>query len=387
MKNIVLFEHAGSSNHGCEAIIRSTARLLDSKNVKITLASFNPQEDFKYGIDKVCKIIPCADDKKNLRYYVSRLIIKFANNYTPYFRLSFKRFLNSVNQNNLYLSTGGDNYCYETKIKGCMFFNSEIKKRKGKTVLWCASIEPNLISKDKIRKDLCNYDLIVARETITYNALEENGIKNIILCPDPAFLLEKKDVSYPKNIESRGIVGINISPLILDVSENSKLAFENYKNLITHILSNTNYVISLIPHVMWDGGNDREIIDKLYREYSYSDRIYKVGDNDCMVLKGYISKCKYFIGARTHTTIAAYSCNIPTLVVGYSVKAKGIAKDLFGTYEKYVLPVQNLKRDDELIASFKWLVENEIKIKHKLSERISTYPDKYKDVITKLNNL
>ena len=55
-----------------------------------------------------------------------------------------------------------------------------------------------------------------------------------------------------------------------------------------------------------------------------------------------------FIGARTHSTIAAYSSGVPTLVVGYSVKAKGIAKDLFGTEENYVLPVQALKEENNL---------------------------------------
>ena len=51
-----------------------------------------------------------------------------------------------------------------------------------------------------------------------------------------------------------------------------------------------------------------------------------------------------FIGARTHATIAAYSSCVPTLVVGYSIKARGIAKDLFGTDEGYVLPVQALAK-------------------------------------------
>ncbi len=51
---------------------------------------------------------------------------------------------------------------------------------------------------------------------------------------------------------------------------------------------------------------------------------------------------------RTHATIAAYSTGVPTLVVGYSVKARGIARDLFGTEDGYVLPVQQLKESDEL---------------------------------------
>ena len=72
-----------------------------------------------------------------------------------------------------------------------------------------------------------------------------------------------------------------------------------------------------------------------------------------MELKGYIARCRFFIGARTHSTIAAYSSGVPTLVLGYSVKSKGIAKDLFGTYENYVLTVQQLKEYSELGRAFK----------------------------------
>ena len=64
-----------------------------------------------------------------------------------------------------------------------------------------------------------------------------------------------------------------------------------------------------------------------------------------------------FIGARTHATIAAYSPR-PTLVVGYSIKARGIAKDLFGTDEGYVLPVQALAQKEDLVNAFDWLYQN-----------------------------
>ena len=47
-------------------------------------------------------------------------------------------------------------------------------------------------------------------------------------------------------------------------------------------------------------------------------------------MKYAISKCRYFIGARTHSTIAALSSEIPTLSIGYSIKARGINEDIFG---------------------------------------------------------
>ena len=77
-----------------------------------------------------------------------------------------------------------------------------------------------------------------------------------------------------------------------------------------------------------------------------------------------------FIGARTHATIAAYSSCVPTLVVGYSVKAKGIAKDLFGTYDNYVIPVQQLESEDALIDAFQWMADYEEDIRKHLKEII-----------------
>ena len=80
-----------------------------------------------------------------------------------------------------------------------------------------------------------------------------------------------------------------------------------------------------------------------------------------------------FIGARTHATIAAYSSCVPTLVVGYSVKARGIARDLFGTEDKYVLPVQKLARREELIEAFEWLKAEEITMAQHLQNIMPAY--------------
>jgi len=40
-----------------------------------------------------------------------------------------------------------------------------------------------------------------------------------------------------------------------------------------------------------------------------------------------------FAGARTHSTIAALSSGVPTLSFAYSIKARGINRDLFGHTE------------------------------------------------------
>ena len=48
MKHYILYYHGGSANHGCEALVRTTAELLDYKNNRISLASFRPEDDKKF---------------------------------------------------------------------------------------------------------------------------------------------------------------------------------------------------------------------------------------------------------------------------------------------------------------------------------------------------
>lgn len=93
-----------------------------------------------------------------------------------------------------------------------------------------------------------------------------------------------------------------------------------------------------------------------------------------------------FIGARTHSTIAAYSQCIPTLVIGYSVKARGIAKDLFGTYDNYVYPVQQIQNENDLIAPLEFLISNKDSIKKHLENIMPEYISKTKEVVEILNN-
>ncbi|MCI5756225.1 MAG: polysaccharide pyruvyl transferase family protein, partial [Firmicutes bacterium] len=96
----------------------------------------------------------------------------------------------------------------------------------------------------------------------------------------------------------------------------------------------------------------------------------------------------FFVGARTHATIAAYSSAVPTLVVGYSVKARGIARDLFGDETGYVLPVQSLRGKNDLTRAFENIAENESAIRDRLvkimpewKERAGAAGDKIKELI------
>ncbi len=384
-KKTVLYMHAGSYNHGCEAIVRSTISIFDQDD--ILLMSDNKNEDIEYRVDKLCSIDQAAymGSKISIPYVFSRVMAKFFGVLKFYRNLCYRNFLNSVSKKSLYFSIGGDNYCYDTKIKRCMFLNDEINRRGGKTVLWGVSIEPDIIKNKKVNRDLKKYSLIVARESITMDAIVESGLTNVVYCPDPAFRLQKAaDVERKFDGD---IVGINISPMALDYSANSEMLREAYIKMINHILETTACSIYLVPHVIWNGGDDRVALQALYDSIEQKERLFMVQDADCETLKGYISHCRFFVGARTHSTIAAYSQEIPTLVVGYSVKARGIAKDLFGDWQGYVKPVQNIASENDLVESLDFIMQHEEEIRNTLHEKLMTYPKYYEDVKEKIMNL
>mgnify|MGYP000204271813 FL=1 len=67
---------------------------------------------------------------------------------------------------------------------------------------------------------------------------------------------------------------------------------------------------------------------------------------------------------------------VPTLVLGYSVKSRGIAKDIFGSYENYVLPINQINEETDVQKSFMYILNNYSKIKFILENTIPSYKEK-----------
>lgn len=139
------------------------------------------------------------------------------------------------------------------------------------------------------------------------------------------------EVVTSKEFVEKNTVGINVSPLIIEREGCNGMTMQNYEMLIEHILATSDMSVALIPHVVWSHNDDRKPLLLLYNKFRDTGRIYLQEDCNACELKSVISRCRFMVVARTHASIAAYSTGVPTLVVGYSVKAHGIAKDLFGT--------------------------------------------------------
>lgn len=127
----------------------------------------------------------------------------------------------------------------------------------------------------------------------------------------------------------------------------------------------------------------------ILEKYKDTNRVFMMDHSkyNAKELKGFISRCRLFIGARTHSTIAAYSTGVPTLALGYSIKARGIAKDLFGKIEGHVVPVDTIKKDTDLIAPFDNLLKNEVELRIHLSKMMQGYKNAAHQAATRIEDI
>ena len=386
MKKIYLFGHAGSSNHGCEAIVRSTIELLHTWNsgYETILCSKAKEEDEKYLLNQKIDIIQdqlCL--KKNSIDYIKLYYkTKVKKEKDADISIKYKKLMKNMDSSDIYMSIGGDNYCYDWWGQFALMHN-EARKKTDKTVLWSCSINPESVT-DKMKRDLEKYSLITARESISYNVLKKIN-KNTWLIPDVAFRLKYNHNNIFEKKEKT--VGINLSPLVLKYESEQGLVMENYYKLIEFILEKTNLHILLVPHVVANQNDDREVLNILFEKYKNTKRISLQEDADCCTLKNVISQCDFFIGARTHATIAAYSIGIPTLVTGYSNKSIGIATDLFGDWKNYVVDIRKAQSENELKNAFEFILNNEDEIRKKLDNIMENYKKSIDQINSVLDQL
>ena len=258
MNKIYFYAHGGSANHGCEAIVRGSLNILNNEFYEKKLFSFNKIADIEYGLDKIIKLEQCGPILSFKKTWKSKIKILF-----PIFLLKIiKNELKKLSKNNknkkdyniiynnlfdkeknaMYLSIGGDMYCYDNNTM-LGEINKILNYQNKKTVLWGCSIEPKDIKENKIlQEDLKRYSLITARESLTYNALIENEINNNThLFPDPAFLLDKEiPIDLPENLIPNNTVGLNVSPIAQNLEKVNNIVCKNFVELMKYVIKNTN---------------------------------------------------------------------------------------------------------------------------------------------------
>ncbi len=387
MNRVVLCGNSGGDNRGCEAIVRSTAKIFKLCGIKDIVAfSFQAEHDIELGLDKLIDIRPYSKVNKLHRvyYWARRKLLKDYYCNAMYQHEAVKKELRA---DDLVINVGGDTYCYPEPSYVSYTLNLITEKRKIKNVFWGCSVDDRLADDEEKQRDINRYYHIVTRESYTEEIVKkfsENKAKVLRAC-DPAFWLDIEETSLPQGFLDGNTVGINLSPLVFEKMEGIE-ASDTYKNvicLIDYILKKTDMNICLIPHVYNARNNsaDLEVLNKIKSVYAEDKRVSIVIENlNCCQLKYIISRCRFFVGARTHSTIAAYSTHIPTIVLGYSIKSRGIAYDLFGTEDGYVVSWKDLTSPGILRKMFRDMQENEEKIKSHYADVMPGYKESVMNV-------
>lgn len=388
---IYLSGQTNFGNRGCEALVRSTTGLLSKvfNDLEILVPTYDKSKDQPQWPDSEkigVKFVDAQDIPASLIWWN-----RFATRIKWFKALTYPRYTLPENiakdilGSDALIMTGGDVISLEYGLASLFYWSLQVdfaNKHNIPTILWAASVGPfssDPIIEKKMIVHLKKYSAITVRETESFKYLQSLGISNVKLVADPAFTLlpEPFDVDELTFGNSDNILGFNLSPLVRGYrpTEESRRQFdEESVNFIRHVIENTDLSVLLIPHVdPLDGdseNSDSSYMKTLLAQLGDQSGRVKIAPrtlNACQ-LKYLISQCRFFIGARTHATVAALSTYVPTISIAYSVKAKGINKDIFG-HTDYVLETPKVAKQT-LLSALELLLSKEAKIKDELQARI-----------------
>lgn len=193
---------------------------------------------------------------------------------------------------------------------------------------------------------------------------------------DVAFFLPYTKMDFDKDFIH---VGLNISGLLWNggYTRNNQFGLKtDYQQIIRKVLawflSKENVKVHLISHV---GTGERNVEN----DYEVAFDLWETMHNDRLVLaplfftpidaKSYIAGMDFFMGARMHATIAAFSAGVPVVPMAYSRKFNGLFIDTL-SYPHLI----DLKEDDEnaILTKVKEAFSHRENLQRGIADRMST---------------
>lgn len=384
MKKVVITIGSFCYNRGSEALVRGTIDIVKRSipDSKIVLCSGEEAFGAHLNIPNVDTYVRRQSyyGKLSLNRFLSNFYGKVLHNRAAADKVKYKSVLHECRDADLVIISGGDNYDKSYHMFDLMHsFNKAVRANtRARMVMFDCSLAAGEID-ENVKKDFAMFDAITAREQDTYEAFKKAfPQKAVYYFPDPAFVMNKEKVDLPKGLIPGKTVGVNVSTMVTEehYGSNSHTVLQAYIALIKRILQITEYNVMLIPHVMRN--LDLKVLRSLYEHFADEERVFLIENEELNApqLKYLISQCCIYVGARTHSTIAAYSTCVPTLVLGYSVKSIGIARDIFGSDEGYVVPVKNLTSENILADAFEHIYTERENIETALRDTMPAYIEK-----------
>lgn len=369
VKERPIFVLAGNGsyfNRGCEAITRGTVYILRNffdEPRFIAVTAYKNEDQFMQ--QRLKETDPSIIHKKMYVPYKRFDLLWFLRNALRIVcpgiikHITYKDLKTNLGEAKAVLALGGDNYSVDygrpsRSSMNCTDLDDLVVARRTPLIIWGASVGPfsKYPTYERYMINHLRKVYILARETLTVEYLAEKGLtENVYRVADPAFLLEPAEPEkqkYHLEIE-QGAIGLNLSPLMKDfvANRNLKRWVALAGDIIRKILERTKRKIYLIPHVTGMQYNDdylflRSVLSNIPEQ---KDRVALIPPVfNASETKWIISKMQIFAGARMHSTVSSLSSCVPTLSFAYSIKARGLNKDIFG-HQNYCLSPDRLTSD------------------------------------------
>lgn len=380
-RRFLLVGNGPYANRGCEAIVRGTVEILSAR---FPCASFTV-----INIGDTAGADTCAESDGRIAHRLHGWPQRLSRDWWSYrFHYRFQhgskeQILGSDHPTELLamreavcaLQSGGDNYSldYGPPTTHMRLDDALLLSRKP-LVLWGASVGP--FTKDPemeqtMQSHLQKFTAILARESETVAYLSSIGIEeNVRLVADPAFCMQPEEPDLPDKMRAfldDSPIGLNFSPLAGKFHSGTGSWPDLVRECIGKLAESGFGRVLLVPHVFVPGGNDYDLmLESALDLDGWGDRITILPPTlSATEYKWAMSRCRAFAGARTHATIAALSSQVPTVSLGYSMKARGINKDVYGHLD-WLLPVDSLT-PESLTAKIGNLLDRESEVRESLT--------------------
>lgn len=215
-------------------------------------------------------------------------------------------------------------------------------------------------------RDKQSYDYVIK------NVPEQKNIKEYI---DVAFFMPYKRLEQDKEFIH---VGLNISALLWhggytrDNQFGLKCDYQKVvKGIIDYFLAQPKTKLHLIPHVVSSERtveNDYAVSYDLWKGYNNPNLILAPLALSPIDIKDYISGMDFFLGARMHATIGAFSSGVPVVPMAYSRKFNGLFNDTLQYDAMADLKVQDT---GEIIAVIKEAFNERTELKETIKQRMN----------------
>jgi colanic acid/amylovoran biosynthesis protein len=186
--------------------------------------------------------------------------------------------------------------------------------------------------------------LLTVRESASYEYLVSDlrmSEEQVVLTADPAFLLPPPPEPVTDQIldyygirRDEPIVALSVSAGICRYAAGHEAThLQRLIELTEMLVGDWGAQVLLVPHaedaMAWN--NDLLLACDVSRACGRNRRVQVLAcDHTAREFKGLIGRCDMVIAERMHAAIAGLSSGVCTCVVGYSVKARGILKDILG---------------------------------------------------------